>query len=86
MHSSIALFILTISKLMKRVNIFSRGSLSSVWSPGNLLASGGARALLNEMSDYDRHIFDTLVEALKSRYGSTNGPKFLGLRYRLEFG
>jgi hypothetical protein len=34
--------------------------------------SGGVRALLNEMSDYDRHNFDTLVEALKSRYGSTN--------------
>jgi len=34
--------------------------------------SGGARALLNEMSDYDCHNYDSLVEALKSRFGSTH--------------
>lgn len=31
--------------------------------------SGGARALLNEMSDHECHNY--LVEALKSRFGST---------------
>jgi hypothetical protein len=34
--------------------------------------SGGARALLNEMSDYDSHNYDSLVEALKGRFGSTH--------------
>ena len=34
--------------------------------------SGGARALLNEMFDYDCHNYDSLVEALKSRFGSTH--------------
>lgn len=34
--------------------------------------SGGARALLNEMSDYELHNYEDLVEALKSRYGSVN--------------
>lgn len=34
--------------------------------------SGGARALLNEMSDCERHSYEALVEALKSRFGSIN--------------
>ena len=34
--------------------------------------SEGARALLNEMSDYELHNHEYLVEALKSRYGSVN--------------
>ena len=34
--------------------------------------SGGARSLLTEMSDYDCHNYDSVVEALKSRYGSTH--------------
>lgn len=33
---------------------------------------GGARALLNEMSDGERHSFDDLVDALKNRFGSIN--------------
>ena len=38
--------------------------------------SGGARAFLNEMYDYDCHSYGSLVEALKSRLGSTHrsGP------------
>ena len=34
--------------------------------------SGGARSLLTEMSDYDCHNYDSVVEALKSWYGSTH--------------
>ena len=34
--------------------------------------SEGARALLNEMSDYELHSYEDFVEALKSRYGSVN--------------
>lgn len=34
--------------------------------------SGVARALLNEMSDYDCQNYDSLIEALKSRFGSTH--------------
>ena len=33
---------------------------------------GGARALLNEMSDYDSHNYVRLVESLKSRFDSTH--------------
>lgn len=34
--------------------------------------SGGARALLNEMSDNERHNYQSLVEALRNRFGSEN--------------
>ncbi|CAC5389774.1 unnamed protein product [Mytilus coruscus] len=34
--------------------------------------SGGARAILNEITEVDRHDFDSLVTSLKNRFGSVN--------------
>ncbi|CAC5404179.1 unnamed protein product [Mytilus coruscus] len=34
--------------------------------------SGGARAILNEITEVDRHDFDSLVKSLKNRFGSVN--------------
>ena len=49
--------------------------------------SGGARSLLNEMSDYDCHNYDSVVEALKSRFGSTHRSEVFGveLQTRVRF-